>query len=142
MQRVSQRKIFLYLVVTSSELNTIGGKILDASIAVHRELGPGLLESAYELALMRELELNKIQVQRQVPVQLSYKGINLGKGYEIDLLVEREIIVEIKAVMDIHPVYTAQIITYLKLYNKKLGYLINFNETLLKNGFKRIVNNM
>lgn len=70
---------------------------------------------------------------------LSYKGINLGKGYEIDLLVEDEIIVEIKAVLDMHPIYTAQIITYLKLYNKKLGYLINFNETLLKNGFKRIV---
>ena len=77
-----------------------------------------------------------------MPVQLAYKGLNLGKAYEIDLLVEDEIIVEIKSVLEMHPVYTAQIITYLKLCNKKLGYLINFNETLQKNGFKRIVYNI
>jgi GxxExxY protein len=119
----------------------MGGKILDAAICVHRELGPGLLESAYELAFARELSLNHLNVQRHVPVQLTYKGVDLGKAYEIDLLIEKEIIIEIKAVQDMHPIYTSQLITYLKLCNKKLGYLINFNETLLKNGFKRIVHN-
>jgi GxxExxY protein len=127
--------------VINEELNYIGGRILDAAICVHRELGPGLLESAYELALMRELTLRDINVQKQVPVMLSYKGVSLGKAYEIDLLVENEIIVEVKAVLEMHPVYTAQIITYLKLSKKKLGYIINFNEALLKNGFKRIVHN-
>ena len=125
----------------NEELNYIDGRILDAAICVHRELGPGLLESAYELALMRELTLRDINVQKQVPVLLSYKGISLGKAYEIDLLVENEIIVEVKAVLEMHPVNTAQIITYLKLSKKKLGYIINFNEALLKNGFKRIVHN-
>lgn len=128
--------------MTNDERNRFGAQILDASITVHRELGPGLLESAYELALMQELSARGLKVRRQVPVQLFYKGLNLGKAYEIDILVEEEIIVEVKAVLDMHPVYTAQIITYLKLYNKKLGYLINFNETLLKTGFKRIVYNM
>ncbi len=113
--------------MTNDELNKAGSLILDAAIAVHRELGPGLLETAYELALMQELLLKGLNVQRQVPVQLSYKGINLGKGYEIDLLVQNQIIIEVKAVMEMHPVFTAQIITYLKLCNKKLGYLINFN---------------
>jgi GxxExxY protein len=128
--------------MTTTNLNSLGGIILDASITVHRELGPGLLESAYELALMQELIGNGLLVRRQVPVPLSYKGVNLGKAYEIDLLVEDEIIVEIKAVLEMHPIYMAQIITYLKLYKKKLGYLINFNETLLKNGFKRVVYNI
>jgi GxxExxY protein len=90
------------------------------------------LESAYELALMQELIGKGLLVRRQVPVQLSYKAVNLGKAYESDLLVEDEIIVEIQAVLEMHPIYMAQIITYLKLYKKKLSYLINFNETLLK----------
>jgi len=123
------------------ELNRIGGVILDAGITVHRELGPGLLESAYELSLKRELELRGLNVKIQVPVQLNYKGIDLGKAYVIDLLVENEIIIEAKAVDIMHPVYEAQIITYLKLYKKPLGYLINFNVPLLKDGFRRIVNN-
>jgi GxxExxY protein len=127
--------------MTNDERNRFGAQILDASIAVHRELGPGLLECAYEFALMQELVTKGLKVRRQVPVQLFYKGLNLGKAYEIDLPVEEEIIVEIKAVLDMHPIYTAQIITYLKLFNKKLGYLVNFNEALLKNGFKRIVYN-
>ena len=91
---------------------------------------------------MQELIEKDLLVRRQVPVPLTYKGVNLGKAYEIDLLVEDEIIVEIKAVLEMHPIYMAQIITYLKLYKKKLGYLINFNETLLKNGFKRVVYNI
>ncbi|HEV8079392.1 MAG TPA: GxxExxY protein [Chitinophagaceae bacterium] len=121
--------------------NEIGGIILDSAISVHRELGPGLLESAYRLALKRELELRNLFVRMHVPVDLIYKDVDLGKCYEIDLLVENEIIIETKSCDGITPIFTAQVITYLKLYNKSLGYLINFNVPLLKDGFKRIVNN-
>ena len=125
--------------MTREKLNEIGAIILDASITVHRELGAGLLESAYEISLKRELELRGLNVKAQVPVHLSYKGEDLGKAYVIDLLIENEIIIEVKAVEAMIPIFEAQIITYLKLYNKSLGYLINFNVTLLKDGFRRIV---
>ena len=125
----------------NGRLNEIGGIILDAGITVHKELGAGLLESAYQLALKRELELRSLFVKARVPVELIYKDIPLGKSYEIDLLVENEIIIEIKSCELLIPIFTSQIITYLKLYNRKLGYLINFNVPLLKDGFKRIVNN-
>lgn len=121
--------------------NKLGAIILDASITVHKELGPGLLESAYELALARELILREINFKTQVPIELFYKGASLGKGYIIDILVADEIIIEVKAVETMHPVYQAQLITYLKLSNRKPGYLINFNVPLLKDGFKRIVYN-
>lgn len=128
--------------MTSEKLNEIGGIILDAAIVVHRELGPGLLESAYQLALKRELELRGLKVRAKVPVELVYKDIPLGKAYEIDLLVEEEVIIENKSVEIMAPVFIFQVITYLKLYHqKKLGYLINFNVQYLKDGFKRIVNN-
>ena len=125
--------------MTNERLNIIGGIILDAAIIVHKELGPGLLESAYQVALKRELELRNLVVKVRVPVELIYKEIPLGKAYEIDLLVENEIIIENKACDNINPIFHAQVITYLKLYDRKLGYLINFNITLLKDGFKRIV---
>jgi GxxExxY protein len=121
--------------------NEIGGIILDSAITVHRELGAGLLESAYQLALKRELELRGLFVKAKVPVELIYKEVPLGKAYEIHLLVEDEIIIENKSCETIIPIFTAQVITYLKLYNKSLAYLINFNVPLLKDGFKRIVNN-
>jgi GxxExxY protein len=124
-----------------SRLNEIGAIILDAAITVHRELGPGLLESAYQFALKRELELRGLKVRAKVAVELMYKGVSLGKAYEIDLLVEEEVIVENKSTDGIAPIFTFQVITYLKLYNKNLGYLINFNVPLLKDGFKRIVYN-
>ena len=128
--------------MTNERLNGIGGIILDAAITVHRELGPGLLESAYQLALKRELELRGLKVRAKVPVALVYKEIPLGKANEIDLLVEEEIIVENKSVETMAPIFTFQVITYLKLYHqKKLGYLINFNVQYLKDGLKRIVNN-
>lgn len=120
-------------------LNKLGGIILDASITVHKELGPGLLESAYQFALARELELRGIQFKTHVPIELTYKGTSLGKAYVMDILVEEEIIVEIKSVEAINPIFESQLITYLRLADKKLGYLINFNVTLLKNGFKRMV---
>lgn len=128
--------------MTNERLNEIGGIILDAAITVHRELGPGLLESAYQIALKREIELRGLKVRAKVPVELVYKEIPLGKAYEIDLLVEEEIIIENKSVEALIPVFTFQVITYLKLYSqKKLGYLINFNVQYLRDGFKRIVNN-
>lgn len=119
--------------------NELGAIILDASISVHRELGPGLLESAYETALTRELQLRGLNIKRQVTVEFIYKEVDLGKVYVMDILVENEIILEIKAVDIYQPIFDAQLITYLKLANKKLGYVINFNVPLLKNGFKRIV---
>ncbi len=127
--------------MNNEELSKIGGIILDAAITVHKELGAGLLESAYQISLKRELELRNLSVKARVPVELIYKEIHLGKAYEIDLLVEDEIVVEIKSCESITPIFISQTITYLKLYNKKLGYLVNFNVPLLKDGFRRIVNN-
>jgi GxxExxY protein len=125
--------------MNNAELNRIGGIILDAAITVHRELGPGLLESAYALALMKELELRDIKARMQVAVDLQYKGGSLGKGYVMDMLVEDAIIIEIKSTEALNPIHTCQLVTYLKLSNRKLGYLINFNTLLLKDGFKRLV---
>lgn len=119
----------------------LGGIILDSAITVHRELGPGLLESAYELALARELYIRNLLIRTHVPVELLYKDVALGKAYVMDILVEELIIIEIKAVESIIPIFEAQLITYLKLADKHLGYLINFNVSLLKNGFRRIVHN-
>ncbi|MFA5419683.1 MAG: GxxExxY protein [Bacteroidales bacterium] len=122
-------------------LNALSGEILDASIEIHRELGPGLLESVYEYCLFEELSLRRINVESQVMLPLYYKGKLLPKEFRIDILVEKEIIIEIKAVEMILPVHLAQIISYLRLANKSLGFLINFNVPLLKQGFKRVVNN-
>ena len=127
--------------MTIDELNKLSKIILDACIEVHREMGPGLLESVYEQCLMKELELRKIKAQNQVTIPLFYKGFELSKEFKIDVLVENEIVVEIKSVEVMLPVFEAQIISYLKLTNKKLGFLVNFNVPLLKNGFRRFVNN-
>jgi GxxExxY protein len=127
--------------MTKERLNEIGGIILDACITVHKELGPGLLESAYQISLKRELELRGLYVKARVPVELIYKEISLGKAYEIDLLVENEIIIELKSCEILTPIFKSQLITYLKLYKKTLGYLVNFNVPLLKDGFNRIVHN-
>jgi GxxExxY protein len=125
--------------MTREQLNELGGIILDACIAVLRELGPGLLESAYVIALVKELKLRGIRTRVQVKVEMEYKGELLGKIYVIDILVEEEIILEIKSVDAIEPIFKAQLITNLKLAKKNLGYLINFNVPLLKEGFQRIV---
>lgn len=127
--------------MTKEQYYELGKQVLDSCIAVHKELGPGLLESVYVYALIKEFELRGIKATSRIAVPLFYKGFNTGKNYEIDLLVENEIIIEAKAVDIMHPVYEAQLISYLKLSNKKLGYLINFNVPLLKNGFRRLVNN-
>ncbi|HKM94567.1 MAG TPA: GxxExxY protein [Prolixibacteraceae bacterium] len=123
------------------KLNILSKEILDASITVHREMGPGLLETVYEYCLMKEFEIRGIKANNQVLVPLYYKGELLNKDFRIDILVEDEIVIELKSVFDILPVHEAQIISYLKLANKKLGFLINFNESLIKHGFHRFVNN-
>ena len=116
--------------MNNEELNVISKKILDASIQVHKEMGPGLLESVYELCLIKELELYGLKIESQVSIPLMYKGYELSKDFRIDILVEKEIIIEIKAVEVLLPVHKAQIISYLKLADKKLGFLINFNVDL------------
>jgi GxxExxY protein len=127
--------------LNNDELNKLGSIILDSSIEVHKQLGPGLLESVYELSLYKELVHRNIFVQRQVPIPVYYKGEDLNAEFKIDLLVANEIIVELKAVEILLPVHKAQILTYLRLAEKKLGYLINFNVPKLIDGFNRIVNN-
>jgi GxxExxY protein len=117
----------------------ITGQILDASIEVHRYLGPGLLESTYEICLMKEFQLRGIAAERQVRLPIKYKEYELDQDYRIDILVENEYIIELKAVEVVLPIHQAQIITYLKLANKRIGFLINFNEVKLINGFKRII---
>jgi len=115
------------------------GKIIGAAIEVHRVLGPGLLESAYQKCLAHELRLRGLYVESEVPVPLTYKGLDLGCSYRLDLLVERQAVVELKAMESILPVHRAQLITYLKLTHCQVGLLINFNVPVLKDGIKRIV---
>ena len=115
-------------------------KILGAAIDVHKELGPGLLESTYEMCLSRELELRDVQFEFQKPLPLSYKGVKLDCGYRLDLLVAGMVIVEIKSVESLAPIHEAQLLTYLKLTGIKVGLLINFNVVVLKNGIRRLVN--
>ena len=114
-------------------------KLLDACFKVHSELGPGLLESSYELCLAYELQKSGLNVRSQVPMPISYGGVKLDAGYRVDLLIEESIIVEIKAVEEFHPVHMAQLLTYLKLSGNRLGLLVNFNVSRLKDGIKRVV---
>lgn len=123
------------------EYERLSHEILDSSIVVHKEMGPGLLESGYQYCLVQELRSRNIFVQEQILVPLYYKGQILDKDFRLDLLVVEEIIIEIKAVEVLLPVHEAQIISYLKLADKRLGFLINFNVPLLKQGFRRFVNN-
>ena len=120
--------------------NELATQIVDACFQVHNELGPGLLESAYEYALLKEFELKGIIAQNQVQVKLYYKGYDTGKYYALDIIIEQEIVIEIKCCDVMHPVYIAQIISYLKLSQKKLGFLVNFHVPLIKDGIKRFVN--
>ena len=124
------------------EPNAIARAVVDAAIAVHTELGPGLLESAYEACLAYELTSRKLAVQRQVPVPLRYREILLDIGYRIDLLVEDRLVVEIKAVERIAPIHVAQVLTYLKLRNRQLGLVLNFNTAHMRNGIRRVVSGL
>ena len=121
------------------EFDDISKRVIGCALEVHRFLGPGLLESAYEQCLAFELSSHNIKFKRQEPVPVIYKGIKLDCGYKIDLLVEDELIVELKSVSEINHLHEAQILTYMKLTQKQTGLIINFNSQLLKNGIKRFV---
>ena len=114
-------------------------EIIGAAIEVHRQLGPGLLESTYEECFCRELQLRNIPFERQVGLPLEYKGVRVECGYRIDVIVNNEVIVEIKAVEAMHPVFEAQLLTYLRLTSKRVGLLTNFNVPVLKDGIVRRV---
>jgi GxxExxY protein len=114
-------------------------KIIGAAIEVHRQLGPGLLESAYEECLAREFALRGINYERQKPIPVIYKGIKLECGYRIDLLVERRIVVELKSIEEIAPIHESVVLTYLKLSGNTVGLLINFHVTVLKDGIRRYI---
>ena len=122
-----------------NNLNEITETIIGAAIAVHRELGPGLLESAYEACLAFELAERGLRVERQKGVPVVYKGIQLDCGYRIDLLVGNQVVVELKAVERLEPIHEAQLLSHLKLSRCKVGLLINFNVKVLKHGIKRLV---
>src|SRR3982751_55813 len=120
-------------------LNELTDAIIGAAMEVHRTLGPGLLESTYEMCLCCELNIRGIPFERQVPIPVEYKGIKLDCGYRADIIVDSRILVEIKAIDSLLPVHDAQLLTYLKLGDWKIGLLINFNVELLKHGLRRRV---
>ena len=122
--------------------NEISKEIVDASLKVHKQLGPGLLESAYEECLAYELIQRDLLIERQKVLPLVYEEVKLEAEYRIDLLVEKKVIIEIKSVESLNDVHLAQILTYLKLSDCKLGLLINFNVALIKHGIRRVVNKL
>ena len=120
--------------------NEISNKIIGCAIDVHKQLGPGLLESAYQECLFYELKQAGLKVEKEKPMPIIYKEVKLDHGYRIDLLVEEKVVIEIKTVETLNDVHTAQVLTYLRLGNYKLGLLLNFQVSMLKNGMKRIIN--
>lgn len=123
----------------SMEENPLTKLIIGAAIDVHRQLGPGLLESAYEACLCHELGLRQIPYERQKPLPVIYKGLSLECGYRVDVLVDDKVVLEIKSVEGLLPIHEAQMLTYLRMGGWKVGLLINFNVTLLKQGIRRLV---
>lgn len=122
--------------------NELGGLIVGAAILVHQELGPGLLESVYEVALSHELECRGLHVERQLPIGIVYRGIQFEEGFRLDLCVEAKVIIEVKCVEQLSNAHKKQLLTYLRLSQKKLGYLLNFSESRMKDGITRIVNGL
>jgi GxxExxY protein len=122
--------------------NELSYKIIGAALEVHRNLGVGLLESAYEIALAYELRELGLKVNQQVSLPLKYKEEIIENAYKLDVIIEDKVIIEIKSVLEIHPIFYSQLLTYLKLTNLKLGLLINFNTPLIKDGIHRIVNKL
>ena len=131
------------IILTTEEFNlynALSRQVIGAAIEVHKELGAGLLESAYEFCLKTELEHHGLEVETQVDLPLFYKGEPTGKFYRIDMLVENKIVIELKSVEKLLPIHEVQLVTYLKLTNKAIGLLINFNVPVLKDGVKRKIN--
>ena len=122
--------------------NELSYKIIGTALELHKNLGPGLLESVYENALAHDLREKGLQVDQQYPMPFQYKEIKMSVGYRIDLLVAHKVIIEIKSVESLAPVHFAQVLTYLKLSDLRLGLLVNFNNKILKTGIHRIVNNL
>lgn len=122
--------------------NQIGKEIVDAGVKIHRALGPGLLESVYEIVLAHELTNRGLRVQRQVPVPIVYEGIHFDEAFRADLIVNGLVIVEIKSVENLNNAHRKQVLTYLRLTDLKLGFLLNFSEALMKDGLERIVNQL
>ncbi len=120
----------------------IGRVVVDAAVQVHRELGPGLLETVYELVLARELEGRGLRVERQVPVPIVYRDLQFEEAFRADIIVEGKVILELKSVEQVSKLHAKQVFTYLKLKRLKLGYLLNFGANLMKDGIKRIVNGL
>lgn len=125
---------------TETRRNQLTERIIGAAIEVHRALGPGLLESAYEECVCFELALTGLRFRRQVPLPVLYKGIKLDCGYRLDIIVEETVVIELKTVSQILPIHQAQLLTYLKLGGFRIGLLLNFNSPVLKDGIKRMVN--
>lgn len=128
--------------VARMDENALSKEIIGAAIDVHRALGPGLLESVYEECLCREIILRNIEFERQVSIPVQYKGVKLECAYKLDILVDDKVVVEIKSVEQVTPVHFKQLLTYLRLTDKKLGLLINFNEEVVRKGVHRIVNGL
>jgi len=124
----------------AQNINDVPETIIGAAICVHRELGPGLLESAYEACLAFELSERKLKIERQKALPVVYRRVQLDCGYRIDLLVEDQVVVELKAVENLEPIHEAQLLSYLKLSKCKVGLLINFNVKILRKGIRRLVN--
>ncbi len=124
------------------DINQISSRVIEAAMKVHSALGPGLLESAYEACLLHELRKRGLHVVSQETLPLHYDGLTIDAGYRIDLMVEDSVIAELKAVEKVLPIHVAQLLSYLKLSNKKVGLLINFNVVHLKDGIKRIANGL
>ena len=122
--------------------NEIANRIMDVSFQIHREIGPGLLESVYEAVLAKKLTDSGLVVERQLPIAICYEGITFDEGFRADLVVEKKVIVELKSMDKLQAVHFKQLLTYLRLTDCRLGLLINFGESLLKDGFKRVVNGM
>jgi len=122
--------------------NSIGEKVLGCALKVHKALGPGLLESAYEACLARELDKARLDYQRQIVLPLIYDGETIGQGYRLDLLVAKKVVVEVKAVEQLAELHQAQLLSYLKLGRYRLGYLLNFNVARMSDGIRRLVNGL
>ncbi len=122
--------------------NEIGTIVIESAIAIHRELGPGLLETVYEVVLAHELKARGLEVERQVPIPIKYKTITFDEGFRADILLNRQVLLELKSVQGISPAHRKQIQTYLKLTGCRLGYLLNFGEALMKDGIVRAVNGL
>ena len=121
------------------KINDVTQVVIGSAIEVHKALGPGLLESAYEECLCKELSLRQVPFEKQRPLPVEYKGLKLDCGYRLDLLVDNQVVVEINSVDSLHPIHDAQLLTYLRLGGWKAGLLINFNAPILKQGIRRLV---